>query len=164
MKMTKSDSEDIHIEIANRQSELDFDEDLLCGVLKNVLIGEGLARAELSVAVVSDSEMKDVNRRFTGRDEPTDVVAFVYEKSEFGRCLVGEVVVNASQAMRESSGLRHDAGAELLLYSVHGVLHLSGWEDDTDCRRAAMNRSAVDMLARDGVEIDSGTLLDSDRL
>jgi probable rRNA maturation factor len=65
------------------------------------LIGPGgAALRELSVALVGDGRMRELNRRFTGRDQGTDVLAFGLDQDQRGRTICGEVVVCVSQAKR----------------------------------------------------------------
>jgi len=147
----------LHIELANRQGRLACDLAELERVLQKAL--EGMcAGGELSVAIVDDEEMARLNRRFLGRDGPTDVLAFPYGEQE-GR-LEGEVVVNAEQALREAGGLGHGAQDELLLYVVHGVLHLLGYDDAEPAERTRMHRRALEALASAGRVLDSRTLLE----
>jgi len=105
------------------------------------------------VAVVDDEEMTQLNRRFLGRDGPTDVLAFPYGAGE-GH-VEGEVVVNVGQALRQAEERSHGPRAELLLYAVHGVLHLLGCDDATPGQRSAMHRRALSFLASVGRELDS---------
>ncbi len=146
--------------VDDRQSEIDCDTERLSRMIRDTLAIGGVECGEVSLAIVSDSVIRQMNARFLGRDETTDVIAFTYEKAKNGRFLEGEVVVNASEAVRSSSKLRHGPGAELLLYAVHGALHLLGWEDCAPCGRNAMNRRGVEILAGHGVKIDDSTLLE----
>ncbi len=81
--------------------------------------------------------MQDLHRRFLGADSTTDVLSFPLEDPGDG-ALEGEVVVNAQQAVRVAQSLGCEAQAELLLYVVHGVLHLCGYDDRSEQDAAAM--------------------------
>jgi len=91
---------------------------------------------ELSVAVVDGRTMSDLHRRFLNRRGPTDVMAFELDADARGRVTAGEVVVCIDVARvasrRRGIALRH----ELLLYALHGMLHLCGYDD----RNAADSR------------------------
>ena len=80
----------------------------------------------LSVVFVDAAEMTALNRRHTGRDEATDVLAFPLDAETAQDGPLGEVIVCAELA-RERAG--EGAIREALLYVVHGVLHLSGYDD-----------------------------------
>ena len=105
------------------------------------------------MAVVGDEEMTELNRRFLDRGGTTDVLAFPYGEEE-GH-LEGEVVVNAEVALRQAQERSHGAEDELLLYAVHGVLHLLGDDDSTPARRKAMQRQGLSFLASLGRVLNS---------
>ncbi len=142
----------IRIQIANRQNKLDVDRGALREVLKP-LLAESVLSAWLSVAVVDDDEITRLNCRFLGRDRSTDVLAFPYAG---GRdCLEGEVVVNAEEALRQAEGRSHGPQDELLLYAVHGLLHLLGYDDADARQRKAMHERELAHLLSCGRALDS---------
>lgn len=114
------------IEITDRQDVLKCPPQAVRRVLSEALRLEG-RDAELSVALVGDGEMMELNSRYLGRAETTDVLAFPY--GEDGDHIAGEIVVNAELAAREAAGRSHSAQDELMLYLVHGLLHLLGYDD-----------------------------------
>jgi probable rRNA maturation factor len=109
------------------------------------------ALAELSVALVGDRRMAGLHERFMNVPGPTDVLTFELDHDRRGRVTAGEVVVCVPYAMRQCrrSGVR--PRDELLLYAVHGMLHLCGYDDRTDRDFAAMHRREDDILKRLGV-------------
>lgn len=126
----------IHIAIANRQQALPVDRRRLRRALRTILKEEGIAEAEISLAVVDDRTIGELHRQYLGQDEPTDVLSFVLERSE-GR-LEGEVIVSADTARTAAARYGNSPADELLLYVIHGTLHLAGYRDDTRRARAAM--------------------------
>ena len=103
---------------------------------------------QISVAVVDDATIARLNEQFLQHEGPTDVLSFVLEQAE-GR-LEGEVVVSAETARRGPvSGGR---GEELLLYVIHGMLHLAGYDDATPAEKGVMRRREAEVLARLGVQ------------
>ena len=107
---------------------------------------EGAGEPDVSVALVDDATIREVNARFLGHDYATDSIAFAYDDDPGLDELRGEVVVSAETAAREAAARGTDARHELLLYVVHGTLHLLGWDDDTPARRRAMNARAAAVL------------------
>ncbi len=103
---------------------------------------------ELSVTVVEDARMAELNERYAGHEGPTDVLAFPLLEEPV---LVGEVCVNADAARREAARREHSAYDELLLYVTHGVLHLVGHDDHDPARRRKMRRAEREALAALGV-------------
>ncbi len=126
----------IHIAIANRQRALPVDTRSLRRALRTILRDEGIAEAEISLAIVDDGTIRQLHRQYLGQDEPTDVLSFILERSE-GR-LEGEVVVSADTARREAARYGNSQADELLLYVIHGTLHLVGYRDDTRKTRAVI--------------------------
>ncbi len=112
---------------------------------------EGAGEPDISVALVNDEMIREVNARFLGHDWATDSVAFSYEGDPSPDGMRGEVVVSAETAVRAASERGGDPRHELLLYVVHGTLHLLGWDDDTPARRRAMNARAAAILSAAGL-------------
>jgi probable rRNA maturation factor len=108
-----------------------------------------LALRELSLAVVDGREMTRLNRRFTGRTGQTDVLAFpLADAPSPGAPLIGEIVVNASLARREARRRGVRPIHELMLYVVHGALHLAGFDDHRPQDRTAMYSREKEVLRR----------------
>ncbi len=102
---------------------------------------------ELSVVLTDDEGITQTNREFFGKNRPTDVISFRYDPVPGEKdAATGDLIVNVDCALRE--GPAHDgADAELALYIAHGFDHLSGGEDDTPAKRAAMLRTEKRWLA-----------------
>ncbi|MDD3470240.1 MAG: rRNA maturation RNase YbeY [Thermoguttaceae bacterium] len=84
-------------------------------------------KVSLSIAVVDDLTSHQVNVDFLGHDFPTDVISFPLQDD--ATCFQGELVVNAPFAVRSAKEYGWDARNELLLYVIHGSLHLTGYDD-----------------------------------
>ncbi|HNQ24131.1 MAG TPA: rRNA maturation RNase YbeY [Phycisphaerae bacterium] len=87
-----------------------------------------VARARLSLAVVDDPHITRLNETYLQHAGPTDVLAFDL-RDQAWMPLDGEIVVSAETARRVAQQRGHDWTAELLLYVVHGTLHLLGYDD-----------------------------------
>jgi probable rRNA maturation factor len=116
-----------HIEINNQQDRLAIDGDRLTRAVEMILTDEGVEAAAINVAIVDDPTIHDLNRRFLDHDEPTDVLSFVLD-DDAGR-LEGDVIASAETAIRTAAQLQWPAADELLLYAIHGTLHLVGYDD-----------------------------------
>jgi probable rRNA maturation factor len=96
----------------------------------------------VSVVLAGDDEMRELNRRFLGRDETTDVLAFPLQEDESegppGDDLLGEVVISVDVARREAAERGVPVEREIALYVVHGILHLAGYEDREEAARRRM--------------------------
>ena len=109
------------------------------------------AAAEVSVLVTDDEEIRRLNRDYRGVDAATDVLAFPQDQapaeggwaSEGGApTLLGDVVVSVETARRQARERRRSFEDEMELLLIHGILHLTGWRDDTDAERRRMLRRA----------------------
>jgi len=112
-----------------------------------------LADRELSVVLTDDDEIHALNRDYRGKDRPTDVLAFAMgegEGAEFAGPLLGDVVISVPTARRQAQRRKRELAAELRMLLAHGLLHLVGWDHQTDeedrrmkARTRALCRAAV---------------------
>ena len=91
-------------------------------------IAPASARGDLSVAVVSDRRMRALNRQFRGRDKVTDVLSFPAETRGF----LGDVVIAGGLAMKQARAAGHPVQTELRVLALHGLLHLLGYDHESD--------------------------------
>ena len=106
---------------------------------------------EISIALVTDAQMSKLHHRFMNDSSPTDVLTFPLDQNSRGRATSGEIVVNVSQALRESRRRGIAMQNELLLYALHGMLHLKGMDDRTDSQYRRMHRLEDRILTQLGV-------------
>lgn len=135
--------------VANLQKALQVDRRRLRRAVRAVLRQAGVAAAEISLAIVDHATMRPLNRRHLGHDYATDVLSFVLER-DAGR-LEGEVIVDAQTALRAAPRYGWKPADELLLYVVHGTLHLVGCDDQSPDDRAVMRQREAATLARFGL-------------
>jgi probable rRNA maturation factor len=145
----------ISIRIANQQTMVPLDRRLLRRAANAVLRGESIRHAKISLAVVDDAAIRPLNRRYLGHDFATDVLSFLFDRDDSG--LEGEIVVSAETARAAAQDFGCPPGDELLLYVVHGMLHLAGYDDQTPRQRAAIQEREDRYLAHLGVKRAGGT-------
>jgi len=85
--------------------------------------------ADLSVALVGNVKMGQLHQQFMGIPGPTDVLTFELDADDNGCVTSGEVVICVPYARKIAKDMGHDLKLELLLYAIHGILHLSGFDD-----------------------------------
>ncbi len=149
------------IAIHSRQTLVEVDSARLSQRLETAVAAEAPASVELTIMLVDDAEIRRINREFLNHDWPTDVITFVDEVPAatetpdmvrgYGRDITGELVVSVETAQREAP--RHGWGIdeELLLYSVHGWLHLCGYDDLTDEERPRMRQREREIMGLFGL-------------
>jgi probable rRNA maturation factor len=93
----------------------------------------GLPEAELSLLLVDDEQIRELNRRFLSRDKPTNVLAFSMREGEYSSLhpyLLGDLVISLETAKRQSKQSGLDEMEMLTLLLIHGILHLLGYEHE----------------------------------
>ena len=126
----------IQIDLCNEQDVLAVDESRLRRAVELVFRQAGVERAVISLAVIDDPAMHVLNRRYLDHDEPTDVLSFVLEKRE--GYIEGEIIASAQTASATAAKFGWAAENELLLYVIHGALHLVGYDDLEPAARSQM--------------------------
>ena len=141
----------ITIDVANQQTVLPVDPARIKTAVQAILSDQSIRQGEISVAVVDDPTIHKLNRQYLDHDYPTDVLSFLLERS--GDCLEGEVIVSAQTARASAGEFGFSTEQELLLYVIHGVLHLVGYDDATPRQQAEMCNLQREYLARVGFQI-----------
>ncbi len=126
------------IEVCN-ESGVIVDESLIASVARYTLeVMRVSPAAELSVLAVTPDVMSELHERWMGEDGPTDVMAFPMDElvedsrrpdaPEVGPALLGDVVLCPEFARDQANTAGHGLSDELHLLTVHGVLHLLGYD------------------------------------
>lgn len=121
---------------------------------RHLLAAHALLRpplAELSLALVGDARMSALHAQFMGISGPTDVLTFPLDHDARGRVTAGEVVVCVPEAVRRAGEAGVSVERELLLYALHGLLHLCGYDDRTEPGYRRMHRREDMILTQLGV-------------
>jgi rRNA maturation RNase YbeY len=130
-----------------------FDRALLARRARLALRGLEQARAELSLALVGDAPMAELNLRHRGKRGPTDVLSFSLLEgahSEYRGALLGDVVIDVEQAARQARRVRRPLDDELAKLVIHGVLHLLGHDHEgaAEARRMRAEERRLWQLVR----------------
>ena len=106
--------------------------------LTELALGRFLARARratglgtVNVLLTSSAELKSLNRRFRGKDRPTDVLSFSSDAAT-SKKFAGEIAISAEIATRNARELGHSPSDEVKILVLHGVLHLRGYNHECD--------------------------------
>jgi probable rRNA maturation factor len=105
----------------------------------------GCRLRELDIALVGERRMSELHQEFLGVRGPTDVLSFPLEKNS------GEVIVCVPVAKKQAKTRGIPARFELLLYCLHGMLHLCGYDDKTAVGFRKMHRLEDEILTKLGV-------------
>ena len=106
---------------------------------------------EISIVLTSDERIHELNRDYRGVDRPTDVLAF--SQLEGGDIpagdeivVLGDVIISVDTAKRQAAERGHSLDDELDLLLAHGVLHLLGYDDETESGAAEMRKREKKIL------------------
>jgi probable rRNA maturation factor len=104
----------------------------------NLLFEARAKRARLSILLCGDRRMRGLNKTWRKSDRPTDVLSFpAFEASESRAAVrrgefLGDLVIDVPYAARQARRLGHTLGREVQILLAHGLLHLLGYDHDTD--------------------------------
>lgn len=145
------------VQIRNLQRKM-VDTEFL-GKVARMVLDDNLAsrkRKEISIALVDIKRMAELNKKFRGVKEPTDVLAFPLG-GEFisTENLLGEVVISIDKAEEQARERGHSLESELALLTVHGVLHLLGYTDEDEDKRKIMQDKENKILHFFRIELSS---------
>jgi probable rRNA maturation factor len=88
--------------------------------------------SELTILLTDDDSLRAMNKRYRGEDKPTDVLSFPMGDPLPGssdlRWYLGDIAISLQTATRQAKAQNHTAESELQLLTIHGVLHLIGYD------------------------------------
>ncbi|MBM4432703.1 MAG: rRNA maturation RNase YbeY [Chloroflexi bacterium] len=141
----------------------------LISIAEQILVAQGISHdAELSVVITTREGIRELNRDYRRKDEPTDVLAFAMMPVEEGKegasfvtppdgmLHLGEVIISYPQAAAQAEERRHSVKREIAILLIHGVLHLLGYEHDKPELERKMRAKESEILSR----IEENTPLD----
>lgn len=107
-----------------------------------------VAQALVSIAIVDDKAIKQINSDYLNSKKPTDVISF--DLSDEDGLKSFEIIINAEQAMHQAAQRGHSPEAELALYLTHGMLHNLGFNDSELDDAKTMHQMEDEILQREG--------------
>lgn len=126
------------IEIFNRQRKHRIDRCDVAYLARSTLNRIGRSEATITITFIRDRRMRELNRQFRNIDAPTDVLSFAYHEGMsdddplFDPNHLGDVVISVETAARYAQKLGLDFAREIAHLVIHGVLHLAGYDHETD--------------------------------
>lgn len=141
-----------------------IDPDAITAAVVTAAASQGFARGSVGVRITDDPTIRAINARHLDHDWATDVISFGYSIDH--DCVEGELVASVDTAIEKAGQLGWSAAHELLLYVVHGTLHICGMDDHDDDDRAAMRSAEHDVMTglnvpeivRFGADLDDAPL------
>ena len=143
-------------DVVNRQRLVAIDERRVAAIADATLGEVGRSGTNLTVAFVRDRLMRELNRKFRGSNQTTDVLSFPAEEDyqsargvNFivgGATHIGDIVISTDTALRQASEAGFPFAREVDELVIHGVLHLCGYDHETD--NGQMNRLELKLRAK----------------
>ena len=109
--------------------------------------------ATIAIRLTSDDELRRLNRDFAGHDSVTDVLSFAGSNEH-----LGDLAISWPMVLRQAQEFGESEQTELGLLSVHGLLHLLGWDHESAAERKEMTRLTLAALALSRLTIPPGRL------
>ncbi len=125
-----------------------IDRETLKRTARVILTDAEIRHGELSLAVVDQQQMRELHRRFLQQNSPTDVLSFRLDDASRPEWIEGEVVACWDVAAEEAARIGWRPEEELLLYVIHGCLHLVGYEDESRAKQRRMREAECYYLAK----------------
>ena len=133
------------IAIENRQSRHQIRKRPLRSVARKILSVSGCPDAQLSILIVDDVMIQEINRDYLNKDRPTNVISFAMQEGEGGGVqpdLLGDVVISAETAARDAAEAQTSFESELYFLLLHGILHLLGYDHERGSQAEAQRMEA----------------------
>ena len=127
--------------VRNESQDTNFDECVIRQAASTALRMHDSAACEVSVLLTNDSAIQSLNRQYRDIDAPTDVLAFAMREDDgesMNPHLLGDVVISVPTARRQANAHNHSLDVELANLTVHGVLHLLGYDHEISADAAVM--------------------------
>lgn len=121
---------------------------------------ESDSNAEISVSFVDNETIREINHQYRDKNEVTDVISFAMEDDEFNLIhedaprALGDIIISTGRAREQSEDYGHSYRRELLFLSLHGFLHLLGYDHMEEAEEKEMNRVQDEVLHAFGVTRD----------
>ena len=141
----------IHIEI-NPSLKTELASDVFERAAQAVLAHQS-ADGDLTIVLTDDEQLHELNRDYLGIDAPTDVLSFPASETdpETARRYLGDILISVPRAAQQAQTAGHALEAEVQLLTVHGTLHLLGFDHAEAGEKAHMWKAQAEVLERLGL-------------
>lgn len=123
-------------------------------VIRTLDVLGGLENAEVSVVLTNDEAVHALNREYRGVDRPTDVLSFSQREGEDANPddpVLGDIVISLDRVAAQAADYGHSFERELGFLTVHGVLHLLGWDHELPDEEKRMMAKTEEILGGIGL-------------
>ncbi len=121
-------------------------------ILRFALASSGLKQAQVSVLLTDREQIRDLNRQYRQVDAPTDVLTF--PAAPWAKPMLGDIAICLPIAREQAHLRKATPKDETLFLAIHGLLHLLGWEDESEAGQQAMVTKMNAIASGFGLETD----------
>ena len=146
------------ITVSNRQRRWKIDARRLAAIAERARELVEAPQFHLGIVLVNDVVIATLNTRYHHTQGPTDVLSFDYGR---GQC---ELVISVERAVDQARRCRTTPGHELVLYVVHGILHLCGYNDLAAPQRRRMRAAERRLMSRLGKHFELNRVVSASTL
>ena len=138
------------VRVTNLNKRYKVNEHLVTKIITKILKSlKKEKQIELEAVFLDDKSIRKLNKRYKEEDAPTDVLSFKIDRKEFGeKRFLGEIFISIDTARRNSKVFGTDIGEEAVLYIIHGILHLFGYDDLRARDRLCMSKKQEKILCQ----------------
>lgn len=117
---------------------------------------QGENEVETTIVLTGDETLKSLNAQHLGMDAPTDVLSFPADEFDPDQQMpyIGDVIISVPRAKEQAEAAGHPLENEISLLIVHGILHLLGYDHDSEKRKALMWKKQAEILSKLGIHIN----------
>ena len=127
----------LDIKLKDLQKKISLNFPQILKITKAILSHEGVRNADLSVVFVTHQRIRELNKKFLRRDHVTDVLAFAFDEvlsidgrtAKNKKLFCGEIIISTDAAVQNAKIYSTERSQEVVLYLIHGILHLLGFDD-----------------------------------
>lgn len=146
----------ISIIISDLLSVPDYSELISSIAEKTIAFVDSGISADLSLNLMNDNEIHELNLQYRGIDRPTDVLSFESGEidPETGSKYLGDIAISYDRVLAQSADAGHPVESEMQLLIIHGILHLLGYDHDTPENKQQMWALQSNILSQSGIAVN----------
>lgn len=134
----------VRITILDLQKKILINPGRIKRIVNNVLkLEKAKSKGELTISFTTDALIQKLNKKYLKKNAPTDVLAFDITTPKEKKELIADIVVSTDTALRNAKVFNTTPFYELNLYSIHGLLHLLGYDDHSSKNRKLMRKKEL---------------------
>lgn len=121
-------------------------EELVNKVVEHIIAADGIEAEEVSILITNNAEIQGLNAEYRDIDAPTDVLSFPLDDE-----YLGDIVISLDKVLEQAEEYGHSPERELAFLTVHGMLHLLGYDHIEEEDRLRMRAREDELLNELGI-------------